>query len=100
MNWRRFAIFVAIAIAWPMAAADEFWPSNEWRRAVSADAGMDLTKLEGARDYALSAGGSGYIARHGKLLLTWGDLQHRYDLKSSTKSFGSIALGLAMKDGK
>jgi CubicO group peptidase (beta-lactamase class C family) len=30
----------------------------------------------------------------------WGDLEQRYDLKSSTKSFGAAALGVAIKDGK
>ena len=62
--------------------------------------GMDTVKLEQARDYALTGGGSGYITRHGKLILTWGDLKQRYDLKSTTKSFGATALGLAIKDGK
>ena len=32
--------------------------------------------------------------------MAWGDPTERYDLKSTTKSFGSIALGLALKDGK
>src|SRR5262245_39094775 len=80
--------------------AEEFWPSNEWNRATPADVGLEQGKLEAARDYALTAGGSGYILRHGRLALSWGDARQVYDLKSSTKSFGSIALGLAVKDGK
>ena len=32
--------------------------------------------------------------------MAWGDAGTRYDLKSTTKSFGSIALGLAVRDGK
>jgi CubicO group peptidase (beta-lactamase class C family) len=52
------------------------------------------------RDYALTGGGSGYVTRHGKLALAWGDRQKRYDLKSSTKSIGVTALGLAIADGK
>ena len=52
------------------------------------------------RDYALTGGGSGYITRHGRLVMAWGDPRRLYDLKSTTKSFGSIALGLAIKDGK
>ena len=61
---------------------------------------MDEAKLAQARDYALTGGGSGYITRHGRLVLAWGDPRTRYDLKSTAKSFGSIALGLAIKDGK
>jgi CubicO group peptidase (beta-lactamase class C family) len=61
---------------------------------------MRAEPLLRARDYALTAGGSGYITRHGKLVLAWGDPKKRYDLKSTTKSFGAAALGLAIKDGK
>ena len=61
---------------------------------------MDEATLAKARDYALTGGGSGYITRHGRLVMAWGDPQARYDLKSTTKSFGSIALGLAVQDGK
>jgi CubicO group peptidase (beta-lactamase class C family) len=53
-----------------------------------------------ARDYAMTGGGSGYITRAGKLVLSWGDLKTRYVLKSTTKSFGATALGLAVLDGK
>ncbi|MBN1670679.1 MAG: fibronectin type III domain-containing protein [Kiritimatiellae bacterium] len=71
-----------------------------WQTATPASQGMDQTKLEQARDYALTGGGSGYIVRHGKLVFAWGSPTQRYDLKSSTKSIGVTALGLAMKDGK
>src|SRR5688572_27232905 len=61
---------------------------------------MDATKLAQAREYALTGDGSGYITRHGKLVLTWGDVRPQYDLKSTTKSIGVTALGLAIADGK
>jgi CubicO group peptidase (beta-lactamase class C family) len=92
-------LFLAV-VAHPSLGAEEFWPSDDWPRATATEAGFDPAKLEAARDYALSAGGSGCITRHGKLVLAWGDTRQLYDLKSSTKSFGSIALGLAVKDGK
>jgi CubicO group peptidase (beta-lactamase class C family) len=79
--------------------AAEF-PGEKWQRATPAEAGLDEAKLNTARDYALSGGGSGYIVRGGKLVLAWGDEAQRYDLKSTTKSFGAAALGLAIKDGK
>lgn len=40
------------------------------------------------------------IIRHGIQVMTWGDLRQRYDLKSTTKSFGATALGVAIADGK
>ncbi len=61
---------------------------------------MNETELQNARDYALTGGGSGYITRHGRLVTSWGDPGRRYDLKSTTKSIGVTALGLAIADGK
>jgi len=61
---------------------------------------MDPVLLEKARDYALTGGGSGYITRGGKLVMSWGDPAQRYDLKSTTKSIGATALALALSDGK
>lgn len=78
----------------------EVWPDATWPRATAAEAGLDPARLEAVRDYALSGGGSGCIVRSGRLVLTWGDQKQRYDLKSSTKSLGATALGLAVADGK
>lgn len=72
----------------------------EWERATPAEAGMDEAKLVQARDYALRGGGSGMVIHRGKLVLSWGDVKARYDLKSTTKSIGITALGLALIDGK
>ena len=71
-----------------------------WHRVTAQSVGMDKDKLEQARDYALTGGGSGCIIRHGKLIMSWGDEKKRYDLKSTTKSIGVTALGLAIMDGK
>lgn len=70
-----------------------------WTSATPEDLGMDAVRLGEARDYALTGGGSGLIVRHGRLVFSWGDIGARYDLKSTTKSIGGIALGLAMDDG-
>src|SRR5262245_39013933 len=93
-------VWAAAGACAPAAFGVQFWPATEWFPASPAEEGLDRAKLESARDYALSAEGSGYITRHGRLVLSWGNARQRYDLKSSTKSFGSIALGLAIKDGK
>ncbi len=80
--------------------AESAWPGDTWQQVEPAAVGMDGDTLRRARRYALSGGGSGYVTRHGKLVLAWGDLDHLYDLKSSTKSIGATALGLAITDGK
>ncbi len=74
--------------------------AGEWAEVSAEKAGLDLRLLEQARDYALTGGGSGFITRNGKLVLQWGDPKKRYDLKSTTKSIGVTALGLALADGK
>jgi CubicO group peptidase (beta-lactamase class C family) len=72
----------------------------EWKTATSAEMGLDASKLEQARDYALTADGSGCIIYKGKLVMSWGDQAALYDLKSSSKAIGVTLLGIAMKDGK
>ena len=61
---------------------------------------MSSDKLIEARDYAMRVEGSGFITRSGKLVLSWGDEAKLYDLKSTSKSIGFTAMGLAILDGK
>ncbi len=85
----------------PVLFAEEtVWPDPEWIPAEAADVGMDVSLLEKARDFALTGEGSGFITRHGYLVMQWGDPGHLYDLKSSTKGIGITALGLALLDNK
>ena len=74
--------------------------SSDWPRVRPAEVGLDESQLALARDYAMLSGGSGYIIHKGKLVYSWGDSQKTYDLKSTTKSIGVTALGLALVDGK
>jgi len=70
-----------------------------WETTTPDQAGMNTIKLAQARDYALTGGGSGSIIRGGKMIMSWGDQDTLYDLKSTTKSIGLTALGLALNDG-
>jgi CubicO group peptidase (beta-lactamase class C family) len=78
--------------------------SSGWTEATPADVQMDVTKLNEARDYSLAQGvtqnESGYIVRHGKLVYSWGSPTTRYEMKSTTKSMGGLALLLALDEGK
>jgi CubicO group peptidase (beta-lactamase class C family) len=102
-----FSIAIAIAIAGAILATtlhaaqkQETYPADEWPTKRPHEVGMVESKLTMAREYALSGGGSGYVVRHGALIIAWGDSAKRYDLKSTTKSIGVTALGLAILDGK
>lgn len=78
----------------------EVWPMPDWQAATPAQMGMDAAKLAQARSYALKGGGSGYITRAGRLVLSWGNPTSKYELKSTTKSIGVTGLGLALQDGR
>ena len=85
----------------PLFGADDaVFPGEEWERASPGDVGLDAVLLRQSRDYALTGKGSGYITRHGRLVLSWGDVDRTYDLKSTTKAIGVTAFGLAISDGK
>ena len=83
----------------PITSTDPGWPTT-----TPTDAKMDVTKLDAARNYSLAAGvtgnESGYIIRGGKLVYSWGDPNARYEMKSTTKSMGGLALLLALDEGK
>ena len=90
---------LALLLSAQSTFADE-WPGRDWTTITPKAAGMDEALLRQARAYAMTGGGSGCIIRGGKLVLAWGDQKARYDLKSTTKSFGATALGVAILDGK
>lgn len=76
-------------------------PDHGWTRAAAADVGMNESALAEAESYALTAGsaaglGAGMIVRKGRLVRAWGNFDQRYDMKSTTKSMGGIALALAL----
>lgn len=76
------------------------YPTETWSTATAKSLGMEAAPLDAARDYALSAGGAGMITRHGQVVRSWGDTKRKFDLKSSSKSIGVTALGLAIDDHK
>jgi CubicO group peptidase (beta-lactamase class C family) len=96
----RFGALLLLLLIFTRLTSAAESPNEQWPKATAKEVGLDEAQLNQARDYALTGGGSGCITRHGKRVMTWGDLQQRYDIKSSTKSFGTAALGLAIKDGK
>ena len=96
------AVLAALALASSPASGQSTapWPTNGWLSAAPSEVGMDAAVLAEAQAYALTGGGSGIITRGGRLVMSWGSLTSRYDLKSSTKSIGTSAIGLAIADGR
>lgn len=89
---------VQVVVAAPLypGADVETDPNHGWTQVAAADVGMNDAKLAEAEAYALTGGGGGLIARRGRLVRKWGDIDARSDLKSTTKSMGGIALGIAL----
>lgn len=102
MNRRRLVGTLAAApllglAATPAAAAT--YPGAAWTKATPASVGMDGAKLQEAIAWAQNAGaGSILVVRSGLSVGTAGDQAVRRELKSATKSVGSILLGLALTD--
>lgn len=44
--------------------------------------------------------GSGLVVHGGTKCASWGNISQKYDIKSATKSIGSMLVGLAIEDGK
>lgn len=93
-----FALAVSMAFGAGKGAAA--FPGEKWPQARPAEVNLAEARLQQARDYALTGGGSGMIVRQGKVVMTWGDQAKLYDLKSSSKSIGVTLLGVALQDGK
>lgn len=95
-------------IAWPGADAEDD-PNHGWVAVAPADVGMDSARLQEAQTYALTGGGAGMVVRYGKLVHQWSDatsnpaqvidIDQKMDVKSTTKSMGGIALGIALDQG-
>jgi CubicO group peptidase (beta-lactamase class C family) len=75
-------------------------PNRGWLRVAPAEVQMEAAPLAEAEAYALQASGAGLISRRGRLIHSWGNIDARYDLKSTTKSIGSIALGMALQESR
>jgi CubicO group peptidase (beta-lactamase class C family) len=95
----RTACAILLLGALTHAAWGQVWPRERWSTAEPDKVGLREESLVQARDYALTGGGAGYITRHGRLVMAWGDPGQLYDLKSTTKSIGGTLLGLALHDG-
>jgi CubicO group peptidase (beta-lactamase class C family) len=59
---------------------------------------MDPAGTADALSYGSSRGGSGIVIRRGQRVGYWGGQAALYDIKSSTKSFGSLLLAVALAD--
>jgi CubicO group peptidase (beta-lactamase class C family) len=94
------ALLLLLAVATQAPAQQTRPPLPGWPTTTPHQAGLDPAKLDAARDYALNGGGSGMVLYKGNLVYSWGDPKTKYDLKSTTKSFGATMLGLAIADGK
>jgi len=90
-------LFIVILLCF--SASAQVYPGSSWSEVSAGRAGMDNSKLDQAKNYALTGSGSGIITRHGKVVMKWGDQAKLYDIKSSTKSFGATALAICIKDG-
>lgn len=99
----QIALWGAAIVLWAVtltSAEQPHFPDPEWETVAPSEEGMNEQLLQQAHRYALTGEGSGLIVHGGRQVMAWGDTRQRYDLKSTTKSIGVTALGLALADGK
>ena len=95
--WLAFGLAGCLA-GWATPVNGEIWPGSTWTTVPAAQVSMDPGRTEAVRDFGQDRGGSGIITRWARRVAFWGDQRRKYDLKSTTKSFGSILTALAFKD--
>jgi CubicO group peptidase (beta-lactamase class C family) len=79
-------------------------PTNHgWTRVTATtEVGMTEAPLVTAETYALSglgANSAGMIVRRGRIVRSWGNIDERFEMKSTSKSIGGMALGVAIDNG-
>lgn len=94
--WIKAALIGALSITAILAAQGLINGIMDSSRGPASAADLHIPLLDKASRFA---GGSGMVLRGGRTVYTWGDVNKLYDLKSTTKSIGVTALGLALKDG-
>ena len=92
------ALVAAICLVSAFPARAEVWPGSSWEIVPPASVAMDPARTAAAVQHGRDHGGSGIITRWARQVGSWGDQRKKYDLKSTTKSFGSIITALAFKD--
>ena len=75
------------------------WPDPAWVIMSPTAAGFSSTKFTSAVNYAKSKGGSGFVSRYGYRIGAWGSATQKYDVKSATKSIGSLLISLGITKG-
>jgi CubicO group peptidase (beta-lactamase class C family) len=93
-----FVIVNVTPAVYPAADLSDVDPDRGWLRAAPGDVGMAAAPLAEAQAYAQRADGVGLISRYGRVVHSWGNIDQRFDVKSTTKSIGAIALALALDD--
>jgi CubicO group peptidase (beta-lactamase class C family) len=78
--------------------------ASGWTTSTPAAEGLDETKLQAAKTFSMGTGvahtEAAYIIYKGKLVYSWGDPTQLFEMKSTTKSMGGLALLLGLDEGK
>lgn len=94
---RDTVLVQATPAVYPAPDLDETDPDRGWLRVAPSEVGMNDVLLQQAQAYAETENSSGMIVRRGRVVRSWGSIDQRFDLKSTTKSIGSIALAIALE---
>lgn len=95
---RDTVLIQATPAVYPAPDLNETDADRGWMRVAPSDVGMNDVLLQQAQAYGKTENSSGMIVRRGRVVRSWGSIDQRFDLKSTTKSIGSIALAIALEE--
>ena len=93
-------IVAGVGLAAPGIVRAAEFPTNGWATASPASVGLELAGLQEGQRFAEQYGGAGCVIRHGRVAHVWGSFDERYQVQSTTKSWGSAVLGMALDEGR
>jgi len=79
------------------------YPGTTWQKVTAAEQGFDATKLEAIKNLMQQYKANGVLVRNGYLIDSWnyaGQPDTQFDIQSCTKTITSLALGLALAEGR
>jgi CubicO group peptidase (beta-lactamase class C family) len=104
---RRFLLCAAVGVGSGLSLSAPFvvraaeFPATSWPTATPSSASLAVAGLQEAQRFAEQFGeGGGCVICYGRLVHGWGSFREHFLVQSTTKSWGSAVLGMALDEGR
>ena len=98
------SLLLLLLISWlalPASAADPVWPSAHWATADDPAAlGWSVEKLRKVQEYSRAYAPTALmIVQDGKVIVSWGEIANKVNIRSARKSLLSALYGIGVAEG-